>query len=282
MNKMIKKPKLIAEIGINHNGSIDIAKKIILLAKKNNFDYVKFQKRDLDICIPEKMKNIPKQTPWGLMTYLRYKKKIEFNRKQFDELYKFCKSLNIKMLCSAWDVNSLHFIKKYKFKLNKVPSALLKNHHFLNAVAKERKKTLLSTGMSTMKDVSSAVKIFKKNKCKFILMHCVSEYPCPENRLNLNMITTLKKKFKCEVGYSGHETTVSPSIFAWTLGAKYIERHVTLDRSMWGTDQSASLESTGMKTLFEIFNKAPSFFGSGVKKFDSIEKKIFKKFKYWN
>jgi N-acetylneuraminate synthase len=279
---LIKKPTLIAEIGINHNGSIEIAKKIILLAKKNNFDFVKFQKRDLDICIPEKMKNEPKETPWGKMTYLKYKKKVEFNRSQFDKLYKFCKSLNIEMLCSAWDINSLNFIKKYKFKLNKVPSALLTNLKFLEAVAKERKETLISTGMSTMKNINNAIKIFNKNKCKFILMHCVSEYPCPENKLNLNMITTLKKKFKCKVGYSGHETSVSPSIFAWTLGAEYIERHVTLDRSMWGTDQSASLEENGMRNLSQILIKAPFFFGDGVKKIDSTEKKILKKFKYWN
>ena len=195
---MIKKPTLIAEIGINHNGSIEIAKKIILLAKKNNFDFVKFQKRDLDICIPEKMKNEPKETPWGKMTYLKYKKKVEFNRSQFDKLYKFCKSLNIEMLCSAWDINSLNFIKKYKFKLNKVPSALLTNLKFLEAVAKERKETLISTGMSTMKNINNAIKIFNKNKCKFILMHCVSEYPCPENKLNLNMITTFRKNLNAK------------------------------------------------------------------------------------
>ena len=132
-----------------------------------------------------------------------------------------------------------------------------------------------------MRDISKAVKIFRKNKCNFVLMHCISEYPCPEYKLNLNMILTLKKKFKCEVGYSGHETSVSPSLFAWSLGADYIERHITLDRSMWGTDQAASLEEQGIRTLSNTLQKAPNLLGNGIKKFDSIEKKMLKKFKYW-
>jgi N-acetylneuraminate synthase len=277
-----KKPKLIAEIGINHNGSIKIAKDLILQAKRSNFDYVKFQKRDLDTCIPETLKNEIKSTPWGTMTYFKYKKKIEFNRIQFDQLVKFCKSIDIKIMCSAWDIKSFDFLKKYKLKLNKIPSALLTNYDFLEYVAKEKVKTLISTGMSNINEIKNAVKIFQKNKCKFVLMHCVSEYPCPENKLNLNLISFLKKKFKCEVGYSGHESTVSPSFFAWALGASYIERHITLDRAMWGTDQSASLEENGMKLLSEILNKAPKFFGNGIKKISRKEKEILKKFKYWN
>jgi N-acetylneuraminate synthase len=281
IDKKIKKPYLIAEIGINHNGSVELAKKIIKIAKENNFDAVKFQKRDLNICIPINERQKIRQTIWGDMTYMEYKKKIEFDKAQFDKIYKFCKKINIDMLCSAFDVESLKFLKKFNFKLNKVPSALITNKKFLEAVAKEKKKTFLSTGMCKMPDIIDAVKIFKKNKCKFILMHCVSQYPCPDDILNLNMIKTLKKKFKCEVGYSGHESTVSPSFFAWMLGANYIERHVTDDRSRWGTDQSASLGPEGMSYLSNTLAKAPSLFGDGKKKLSKLEASMLSKFKYW-
>lgn len=277
----LKKPILIGEIGINHNGSVKIAKEIILLAKKANFDFVKFQKRDLDVCIPQKFRTIEKETPWGKMTYLDYKKKIEFDRKKFDEIYFFCKRINIKMLCSVWDDKSLDFIKKYKFEYNKIPSALITNSKFLEKVSRQKKITLISTGMCSINDINKAVKIFRKNNCKFVLMHCVSEYPCPENKLNLNMILTLKKKYKCDVGYSGHESSVSPSIFAWSLGASFIERHITIDRSMWGTDQAASLEGLGMFQLSNILSKAFLYFGNGKKKITPLEREMLKKFKYW-
>ncbi len=277
----LKPPYLIGEVGINHNGSVQLAKKIIFEAKKNNFDAIKLQKRDLKICIPKDQKDILRDTPWGRMTYLNYKKKIELNKKDFKDIIKFCKKLKIDIFCSAFDVNSLKFLKQFKFKYNKIPSAMITNIDFIQAVAKERKKTFISTGMCEMKDITKAVRIFKKNKCKFILMHCVSEYPCPENKLNLNMITSLKKKFKCEVGYSGHETSVSPSIFSWIMGASYIERHITTDRSLWGTDQAASIEPQGMTALAGILKKAHTFFGNGKKRISSVEKKMLKKFKYW-
>jgi len=281
MNKNNNYPYLIGEVGINHNGSINLAKEIILEAKKNNFDAVKLQKRDLKICIPKYQQDLIRETPWGRITYLEYKKKIELNKKNFLELSKFCKSIKIDLFCSAFDVNSLKFLRQFKFKYNKVPSALITNLNFLEEVSKERKKTFISTGMCTMKDIVQAVKIFKKNRCKFVLMHCVSEYPCPERKLNLNMIKTLKRKFKCEVGYSGHETSVSPSLFSWMLGAKYIERHITIDRSLWGTDQSASLEPSGMTSLSGVLKKAYTFFGNGKKNISLVEKKMLKKFKYW-
>ena len=281
MNSKIKPPYLIGEVGINHNGSVQLAKKIILEAKKNNFDAVKLQKRDLKICIPKEQQEIQRDTPWGRMTYLDYKKKIELNKNNFKDLIKFCKKIKIDLFCSAFDINSLKFLKQFKFKYNKVPSAMITNLKFVEAVAKQKKKTFISTGMCTMKDISKAVKIFKKFKCKFVLMHCVSEYPCPENKLNLRMIPNLKKKFKCEVGYSGHETSVSPTIFSWIMGAEYIERHITTDRSLWGTDQSASIEPQGMNTLSGILKKAHTFFGDGKKKISLVEKKMLKKFKYW-
>lgn len=282
MIKSRKLPFLIAEIGINHNGSLKLAKKMIDIAKKNNFSAVKFQKRNPDISTPEKQKEVLRNTPWGTITYLQYKKKIEFGLKDFNEINRYCKKLNIEWFCSAWDIDSVNFLKKFKLKKNKIASALLTNTEILKAVAKQKKFTLISTGMSNMKNIEKAVKIFKKNKCKFALMHCVSTYPCPEKDLNLNTIITLKKKFKCEVGYSGHESSVSPSVAAWVIGADYIERHITSDRTLFGTDQSASLEESGLRQLSEILSRMPKVLGNGVKKMTNEEKKLVKKFKYWS
>ena len=276
-----KKTFLIAEVGINHSGSLKNAKKLVLLAKKYQFDAVKFQKRDLDICIPDAQKNIMRATPWGNISYLNYKKKIELNVDQYKKLNNFSKKIGIDMFVSCWDTNSLKEMKKLKFKYNKIASAMITNINLLEKVAKERKKTFLSTGMCTMRDIERAVKIFKKNKCKFVLMHSVSIYPCEEKVLNLNLIKTLKDKFKCEVGYSGHESTVSPSITAYFLGADYIERHITLNRASWGTDQAASLEESGIANLTSLLRKIPLALGDGKKRFLDEEKKNGKKMRYW-
>ena len=282
MNKLglYKKPYLIAEIGINHNGSIKIAKKMIDIARENNFDAVKFQKRDPDICIPEDQKYKMRDTPWGNITYLSYKKKIELNLKQLTFLKNYATKLKLDFSASCFDINSLNIVKKIN-TFNKVPSAMLTNTIFLEHVAKQRKKTFISTGMCEIKNITTAVNIFKKNKCDYELMHCVSLYPCPEEKLNLQMIQTLRKKYKCKVGYSGHEPSVSPSFFAYMLGATSIERHITLDRSMWGTDQAASLSPDGMKMLGSIFNKVEKIFGDGVKRLSEDEKAMLQKFKYW-
>jgi len=283
MKKILKRKNifLIAEAGINHSGSLENAKKLILLAKKYQFDAVKFQKRDLDICIPDEQKNIMRETPWGNISYLDYKKKIELNVSQYKELNNFSKKIGIDMFVSCWDNNSLKEMKKLKFKYNKIASAMITNINLLEEVAKERKKTFISTGMCTMRDIKRAVKVFKKNKCKFVLMHSVSIYPCEEKVLNLNLIKTLKDKFKCEVGYSGHESTVSPSITAYFLGADYIERHITLDRASWGTDQAASLEESGIENLTSLLKKIPLTLGDGKKRFLGEEKKVGKKMRYW-
>ena len=283
MTKNLKRKKtfLIAEGGINHNGSLENAKKLVLLAKKYQFDIVKFQKRDLDICIPDAQKNVMRETPWGNISYLNYKKKIELNVSQYKELNNFSKKIGIDICVSCWDTNSLKQMKKLKFKYNKIASAMITNINLLEEVAKERKKTFISTGMCTMRDIERAVKIFKKNKCKFVLMHSVSIYPCEEKILNLNLIKTLKDKFKCEVGYSGHESTVSPSITAYFLGADYIERHITLNRASWGTDQAASLEESGIANLTSLLRKIPLALGDGKKRFLDEEKKVSKKMRYW-
>ena len=277
----LRKPFIIGEIGINHNGSIKLAKQLIDLAKESGFNAVKFQKRNPDISTPEIQKDKMRTTPWGEMSYLNYKWKIEFGKKEFDIINNYCKKKNIIWFASAWDLESQKFLSKYKLKYNKIASAMLTNLKLLNSVAKEKKLTFISTGMSTLKDISVAIKIFKKYKCKFVLMHCVSTYPCPIDQLNLKTIVTLRNKFKCEVGYSGHEAEVSPSLFAYFLGANYIERHITLDRSMWGTDQAASLSETGMKNLSNILNKTASIVGNGKKTITAQEKELIKKFKYW-
>ena len=277
----MKKVFLIGEIGINHNGSLKITKQIIDLAKESGFDAVKFQKRDPNISTPDLQKSKMRDTPWGYMSYLDYKKKIEFNEKEFQEINNYCKKIKIDWFCSAWDINSQIFLKKFDCKYNKIASSMLTNTQLLKVVAKEKKHTFISTGMSNLKNISDCVKIFKKNKCKYTLLHCVSTYPCPEEDLNLNMIVSLKKIFKCPVGYSGHESSVTPSLMAVILGAEVIERHITLNRAMWGTDQSASLEKAGINNLSSIISKVPSILGSGKKIFSSSEKKMLIKFKYW-
>lgn len=274
-------PFLIAEIGINHNGSIKLAKKLIDQAVKYKFDAVKFQKRNPEISTPEFQKDLVRDTPWGQMTYLNYKKKIEFNLKEFKEIDRYCKKKKISWFASPWDIESCKFLSKFNCKYSKVASAMLTNLKLLKEISKQKRFTFISTGMSKLKDIENCIKIFKKNKCDFALLHCVSTYPCKEEDLNLLMIQTLKKKFKCKIGYSGHESSVSPSIIAHLMGAEIIERHITLDRTMWGTDQSASLEANGLDQLTTILNKIPKMIGSGKKILNYNEKKLIKKFKYW-
>ena len=272
---------LIGEIGINHNGSLKIAKELILFAKKTGFDAVKFQKRTPEITTPKDKMNKPRETPWGVMTYLEYKKKIEFGKKEYDVIDKLCKKLNIIWFASPWDIPSNNFLNQYKLKYNKIASPMLTNLALLNAVAKQKRFTFISTGMSKLNDVQTAIQIFKKNKCKFNLMHCVSAYPCSDQNLNLKMIQVYKKKFKVDVGYSGHEKSVSPSLMAACLGATSIERHITLDRTMWGTDHAASLEKNGMITFVNLIRRFEKIIGNGKKQFLQSEKNKLKENKYW-
>ena len=272
---------VIAEIGINHNGSLNLAKKLMSLAKASGCDLVKFQKRNPEITTPDDKKNILRETPWGRITYLQYKKKIEFGKKEYDVINKYAKKIKIDWFASAWDLESQKFLRRYKFKFNKIASAMLTNIRLLEVVSKERKRTFISTGMSTIKEIDTAVKIFKKNKCDFVLMHSVSSYPSPEKDLNLKLLEKFKKKYRCDVGYSGHEPTLSPTIGACYLGAKVLERHVTLDRTMWGTDQSASLSPDGLRNLVRTVKKIPSILGDGIKKITLEEKKKIKELRYW-
>ena len=277
-----KKPFLIAEVGINHNGSVATAKKIIDLAKKYDFDAVKFQKRNPDISVPANQKDVMRESPWGYISYLKYKKKIEFGKKEYDIIDKYCAKKKISWFASPWDIDSVNFLKQFKCKFNKIASAMLTNINLLEEVAKEKKHTFVSVGMSKEKDIVRAIKIFNKFKCKFTLMYTVSSYPADEEDLNLLSIIYLKKKYKCEVGYSGHERTVSPSIMAYFLGANVIERHITLDRTMWGTDQSASLSEDGIENLSKVLSKAPIILGKEKFSKKKSEMNLLKKFKYWD
>jgi N-acetylneuraminate synthase len=272
---------LIGEIGINHNGSLSHAKTLIKLAKKIGFDAVKFQKRTPEITTPIAKADSIRETPWGKITYLNYKKKIEFGKKEYDEIDKLCKKLKIDWFASPWDIPSNIFLSKYKLKYNKIASPMLTNLELLKHVAKQKRFTFISTGMSSINDVENAVKIFKQNKCPFNLMHCVSSYPCDENDLNLRLIEIYKKRFKVDVGYSGHEKSVSPSLMAVCLGATSVERHITLDRTMWGTDHAASLEENGMKNLVDLIRKFERVYGDGKKKFLPSEKSKLIENKYW-
>ena len=251
------------------------------VAKKTGFDAVKFQKRTPEITTPKDKMNKPRETPWGTMTYLEYKKKIEFGKKEYDVIDKFCKKLNIIWFASPWDIPSNNFLNQYKLRYNKIASPMLTNLALLNAVAKQKRFTFISTGMSKLNDVQTAIQIFKKHKCKFNLMHCVSAYPCSDENLNLKMIQVYKKKFKVDVGYSGHEKSVTPSLMAACLGATSIERHITLDRTMWGTDHASSLETNGMISLVNLIRKFEKIIGNGKKKFLQSEKDKLKENKYW-
>jgi len=250
----MKKPYLIAEIGINHNGSLDIAKKLIDSAKDTGFDAVKFQKRTINIVYDQKTLDTPRESPWGNTTR-EQKMGLEFEKPEYDEIEKYCKEVNIEWFASAWDVKSLEFLDNYDLKHHKIASAMIVDHNFLNEVAKRNKHTFISTGMSLEKDIDTAVSIFKKNNCSFELMHCVSTYPMKTEDANLTTIEELKKIYDCKIGYSGHENGVLVSVAAVMLGITSLERHITLDRTMYGSDQAASLELSGMKDLTNSIDK---------------------------
>ena len=244
----ISKPYLIAEIGINHNGDMKITKDLIKNSKDCGFHAVKFQKRTIDIVYDQKTLDTYRESPWGTTTR-EQKIGLEFEEEEYDEIDSFCKELQIDWFASAWDIKSLEFLDKYNLKKNKIASAMIVDKDFLNEVAKRKIHTFISTGMSTKKDIDNAVDIFKRNKCSFELMHCVSTYPMKVEDANLLTINQLKEEYGCDVGYSGHENGIAVSIGAMMLGISSLERHVTLDRTMYGSDQAASLELSGMKNL---------------------------------
>jgi N-acetylneuraminate synthase len=250
----MKKPYLIAEIGINHNGDINIAKRLIKNAIDCGFNSVKFQKRTINIVYDKKTLDTPRESQWGKTTR-EQKLGLEFEKPEYDEIDNYCKELNIDWFASAWDIQSLDFLDNYDLKYHKIASAMIVDHKFLNAVAERNKHTFISTGMSTKEDIDNAVRIFKEHNCSFELMHCVSTYPMLIEDANLITINQLKKEYNCNVGYSGHENGVVVSLAAVMFDITSLERHITLDRTMYGSDQAASLELSGMQNLTKSIDK---------------------------
>ena len=270
----------VAEIGINHNGSLEIAKKLIDLAKRAGCDSVKFQKRTIDIVYTQAVLNAPRESPWGTTTR-EQKEGLEFSREDYLEIDRYCSEVGIKWFASAWDIPSQEFLRDFDLPFNKVASALATHVEFLKIVAAEKKLTFLSTGMMTMNEVETAVEIFKSAECPFIVMHTTSVYPSPEDRLNIRAINTLRDVFQVPVGYSGHESTVLPSLVAATCGVVAIERHITLDRAMYGSDQAASLSERGLTTLIDEIRRLPIVLGDGAKKIEKGELEVAGKLRYW-
>jgi N-acetylneuraminate synthase len=250
----MKKIFIIGEIGINHNGDVDIAKKLILKSKEAGCNAIKFQKRDINLVYEKEFLNSFRESPWG-KTQRDQKAGLEFEKKEFDEIDKYSKELGIYWFASAWDLNSVEFLKKYDLKYNKIASAMIVDRQLLEAVAIQKKHTFISTGMSSLDDIGNAINIFKKHGCSFELMHCVSTYPMKTEDANLRTIDAMKNFFKCEVGYSGHESGSAVSYAAASLGISSLERHITLDRTMYGSDQAASLEIDGFVNLIKVIKK---------------------------
>ena len=271
---------IIAEIGINHNGDLSLAKDLMQLAKEAGCDAVKFQKRTIDIVYTEELLNEERESPWGT-TQREQKEGLEFTRKDYEEIDSFAKGLDIIWFASAWDIPSQDFLKDFNLPMNKIASAMATNLEFVEHVAKEKKPTFVSTGMTTLDEIDRVVEIFHKHDCPITLMHTNSEYPSPEENLNLSCITTLRNRYNLSVGYSGHEPSVSPSLIAACLGATAIERHITLDRSSYGSDQAASLEGVGLKNLVGMIRKIPIVLGDGIKTITDQEKIIANKLRYW-
>lgn len=273
-------PFMIAEIGINHNGDISLAKQLIDMAKRCGCDAVKFQKRTIDIVYSKEFLDSPRESPWGT-TQRAQKEALEFGKEEYDIIDDYCRQQKIDWFASAWDTESQLFLRQYNLKHNKVASPMLTHISLLETISEERRHTFISTGMSSYPDIDKAVDIFRKHKCPFTLMHCQSTYPAKDEDLNLSCITTLRERYGCHVGYSGHEVSPMPSIVAASLGAVAIERHITLDRAMYGSDQAASLEVRGLQILVGVVKRIPLYLGDGLKKVSQEERSLADKLRYF-
>ncbi len=272
------KPYLIAEIGINHNGDLQIAKRLMDAAFACGWNAVKFQKRVPDIAVPIEQRNVIRDTPWGKMTYLDYKKRIEFGKKEYDYIDRYAREKPIDWTASPWDLPSLEFLLQYNVPFIKIASATLNNDELIKRAAESGKVVILSTGMSLIEEVDHAVELLEKfSGGRYILMHTNSVYPADHEELNLGMIKTLKNRYGCIVGYSGHEQDLEPTVAAVVLGAKVIERHVTLSHDMWGTDQKASLTVPAMGMLAGRVRTIQEMLGNGEKNLSEKELAVRKK-----
>ena len=262
---------VIAEIGINHNGDLDIAKQLIKMSAEAGCDAVKFQKRTPELCVPLDQRNVLRETPWGQMTYMEYRYKVEFDQKQYKELADYAQTFSLHLFASPWDVESVDFMVKMNHPVIKIPSASITDVELLEKIASTKLPVIMSTGMSTMDQIDKAVSIL--NKENLLIAHSTSAYPCDPQELNLRMIPVLQDRFQVPIGYSGHETGLQTTVAAVTLGACFVERHVTLDRAMWGSDQSASVEPPGLVRLVRDIRTVEMALGDGIKKVYESEKK---------
>jgi N-acetylneuraminate synthase len=271
---------VIAEIGINHNGDVGIAKRLIDMAKAADCDAVKFQKRTIDLVYSREFLDSTRESPWGT-TQRAQKEALELSKTDYDQIDTHCRAIKIHWFASAWDVPSQLFLRQYDLRYNKIASPMVAHHELLEAVAEEGRPTFISTGMSTYDQIDDAVEIFKRYDCPFALMHCVSEYPAPEASLNLRCMLELRQRYNCLVGYSGHEATMIPGVIAASMGAVAIERHITLDRAMYGSDQAASLEKRGLEMLVGYIRTIPLVAGDGVKHITRGEHMNAQKLRYY-
>jgi N-acetylneuraminate synthase len=255
---------IVAEVGINHNGDLDVAKSLIDAASKAGVDAVKFQKRTPELCVPDDQKERKRDTPWGYITYLDYRYRVEFEAEDYAEIDRYCHEKGIAWFASVWDEPSVDFLEALSPIGYKIPSASLTDHALLKHARATGRPIILSTGMSTMDEIKSAVKVLGEDD--LVMTHATSTYPCEPGELNLKMIHTLQNEFSCPIGYSGHEVGLIPTVTAVALGACLVERHITLDRAMWGSDQAASVEPAGFERFVKYIRVAEESLGDGVKK----------------
>ena len=265
---------LIAEIGINHNGSLDIAKQLMDSAADAGFDAVKFQKRTVDVVYTKEYLDGPRESPWGT-TQREQKEGLEFGFEEYDEIDRHCKELGIVWSASAWDIGSQHFIRDFGVPFNKVASAMLGHRPLLREIASERKPTFISTGMATIDEIDEVVELFRSHDCPFELMHCNSTYPMADADANVRCIPMLRERYGCKVGYSGHESSlIKVCVTAVALGATSLERHITLDRAMYGSDQAASVETHALRNFVETVRAIPDVLGTGEKVISDAESAV--------
>lgn len=266
---------IIAEIGINHNGDIDIAKKLIDVAILAGCNAVKFQKRTPDLCVPPEQRNIMRETPWGCIPYIEYKQRIEFGTEEYNEIDSYCNEKGITWFASCWDIPSVDFISQFNPACYKIASASLTDDDLLKHTNEMGRPVILSTGMSTMEEIHHATSLLDKDR--LLIAHTTSTYPCKPEELNLKMIQTLANNFDCPIGYSGHEVGLQTTLAAVVLGACFIERHITLDRAMWGSDHAASVEPGGLMRLVRDIRLIEKAMGDGVKRVYESEHSSIKK-----
>tara|TARA_A100001515_G_scaffold99382_1_gene80260 strand:- start:819 stop:1670 length:852 start_codon:yes stop_codon:yes gene_type:complete len=261
----LDRPYFIGEIGINHNADMKIVKKLIDATHACNWDCAKFQKRSPDVCVPEHQKMKMRDTPWGKMTYIDYKHKIELEKKEYDQIDQYCKAKPVHWSASVWDLDSLEFLSQYDLPYIKIPSAMMTNTELVAETAKTKLPIIMSTGMSTLEEVDNSVNNVLKYHDNLVLMHTNSSYPTPNEELNLSLIPFLKERYGCTIGYSGHEKDLEPTVIAVVLGAEVIERHITLSHDLWGTDQKSSLEVIAMDMLYKRVKDIKVMMGNAKK-----------------